>query len=291
MQELLRELKEDFLRFEIPQLAGAVSYFIFLSVVPFFLLLVSVVGFIGSYLPHFGVDLEFYFSTIFGKYGEQAYLFANDIIKKRFIYGIVGFLALLLSFSFSITPLEWALKRIFGEKRSSSFLKQRLIGFLIFAVITAILYMAAFLLAELQVVLALVQRWQFISMFVNSRHNYVLLSSLLLSVLFMLSIVVSSYLVYRWLTVKRPSKKSAALGALFTGVSVEIGRQLYLAYLRNFPIYDIIYGTFSFFIVTLVFIYFASAFFLTGAVLVKHLDKRKAVEENTYTRYSIHKRD
>lgn len=275
MRELLIELKKDFFRFEIFQIAGAVSYFIFLSVVPFFLLLVSAVGFLGSYLPHFGVDLKFYFSTIFGKYGEQAYLFANDIIKKRFSYGISGFLALLISFSFSITPLEWALKRIFGEKRSSSFLKQRLIGFLIFAVITAILYISAFLLAELQIVLALVQRWHFGSHFASTKHNYIILSSVLLSFLFMLSIVVSSYTVYRWLTVKKPSKKSAFIGALFTGISIEIARQLYLIYLRNFPIYDIIYGTFSFFIVTLVFIYLSSTFFLTGAVLVKLLEERK----------------
>ena len=271
--DIIRETIIEFYRKNIPFLAAAVSFYAFLALIPFFLLLVSAAGIIGHYLPVLGIDLKFLLTALLGKYGSQVYDYVRNIIIRRFSYGITGLIALAISFSFLLTPVEQALKIIFDEKRSKPFIKQRFFGLLFFLHILFLLTLAAVLLVIVQGVLRVLRRTgAFAGGLIDLRLLY-RLTEYVLPVFFVVSVFLLFYFAYRYLTVKRPSRKNAAWAAVIAAVLLELVRQGYLLYLSEFPVYDLIYGAFSFFMVTLIFIYFAAAIFLFGAVLLHRLEK------------------
>lgn len=273
--ELFKETILEFYRKNVPFLAAAVSYYVFLALVPFFLLLVSAAGMIGNYLPALGIDLKLFLGALLGKYGSQVYDFVQNVINRRFGYGITGLIALAIGFSFSLTPVEEALKIIFEEKRSKPFFKQRFFGLLFFVLILLLLLLAAIVLVVVQGILRVLERTDMFARVLIDLHYLYRLTEFLLPLFFLGSVSLLFYFVYRFLTVKRPSRRNAIIAAVIAAVLLELARQGYLFYLARFPVYDLIYGAFSFFIVTLIFIYLAAAIFLFGAVLLKRLEKIK----------------
>jgi membrane protein len=272
-KEIIKQTYIEFYRKNIPFLSAAVAYYAFLSVIPFFLLLVSVLGIIGNYLPRLGIDLNLFLATLLGKYGTQVYRFVQRIISRRFSYGFTGLVALLIGFSLSITPVEHALKIVFEAERSKSFFKQRFFAIGIFLLIILLLVLANGMLVFVQGTM----RWLGPELKIMGHsfdfRSYYLLTGFTLPVFFVLSTYLLFYLSYRFLTVKRPSRKNTFLVAFFSAVLLEFARQAYLFYLYRFPVWDLIYGTFGFFIVTLVFIYLSSTVFLIGAIVIKQLEK------------------
>ncbi|MCX7832271.1 MAG: YihY/virulence factor BrkB family protein [Actinobacteria bacterium] len=275
--DLIRVLLLDFFKEmrkkNVTFLAAAISYNSFLLLTPFLLLVISAIGFLGIYLPFYGFDLNLFLKSVIGKYGEQVYRFAQNIIRKRFGYGAVGFVGLLATFSFVIGPIEGALNQVFEVKQSRSFWMQRLLGVLLFMFVIFLFVAFAVIIFIFELLITFIKKSN-ISFFKELiSHPYLIRSSFLMSILFAFSVFLLSFFFYRFLTLARVSSAQSLIGSAFSAISIEIGRQAYLVYLKYFPIYDMIYGTFSFVFVTLVFIYFSVTCFLSGAVLIRVLQK------------------
>lgn len=243
-----------------PFLAAAISYYSFLALVPFLLLLVAVAGFMASYLPFIGIDIEQLLNLMFGEYGEAAFSFASRIMEQRFSYGIAGLVGLFLAFSFVITPVSWALKQIFGEEKSRSFLYLRLVSFLIFIVI---------LIAGVSVTVGATLFQTLVYRFSFNRYTFIyeIVFSLLAVVLF--SLVV--FLLINLLPHEKTPLKPTLIGSVLTGFLMELSRIVFLIYLRYFPFYDVIYGAVSFIFVIIIFIYLTSSIFIYGASFISVL--------------------
>lgn len=273
LRNAFKEIIAEFYSKNVPFLAAAISFNAFLVTFPFLMLFLSVIGIVGSYLPYLGLNVEVFLVSILGKYGRQVYNFAESIIHKRFGYGIFGFSALLITFSFVLSPVETALKIIYEEKKSRSFLVQRLLGIAFFLLIVFIFLFFAMLVFFLQVLIAFLQRTE-LPLAGNLRFERAFLASkIFMPLVFLFSVFVISYIFYRYLTVRKPNSKLSAVASLFTALTVEIGRQLYLIYLSRFPFYDLIYGAFGFVFVTMALIYYFATVFLIGAVILKVMQK------------------
>lgn len=275
--DFIRILLVDFLKEtrdkKVTFLAAAVSFNFFLLLTPFLLLVFSALGFLGISLPFYGFDLNLFLKSIFGKYGDQFHRFAKNIIEKRFGYGAVGFVVLLATFSFVIGPIEGALNQVFEVKKSRSFWMQRLLGVLLFLFVLLLLVSFTILSFIVEILLMFIKKSDIFLIKELVSHPYLIRSSLLMSVLFSFSVFFISFFFYKFLTLAEVSALQSIIGSAFSSISIEIGRQIYLVYLKYFPVYDMVYGTFSFVFVTIVFIYFSVACFISGAVLIKVLKK------------------
>lgn len=240
-----------------PFLAAAISYYSFLALIPFLLLLVAVAGYLASYLPFLGIDIEQLLHLMFGQYGEEAFNFATRIMQQRFSYGIVGLVGLFLAFSFVITPVSWALKQIFGEEQTRSFLYLRLVSFLLFLVI---LIAGVIVTVGATVFQTVVFRF--------SLGRFTLLYEIVFSVVAAVFFSLVVFLLINLLPHRKTPLKPTAFGSLITGVLIEIARLGFLIYLRYFPFYDVIYGAVSFIFVIIVFVYLTSTIFIFGASLI-----------------------
>jgi membrane protein len=94
---------------------------------------------------------------------------------------------------------------------------------------------------------------------------------------FAIVLVVFMYLLYRWGPVTRSPthKKAALLGAIITGLALEITNAIYTWYLQSgWSSYDVIYGSLGAIIGLLFWVYVSSLILLFGAYLAEAIDFR-----------------
>jgi membrane protein len=99
---------------------------------------------------------------------------------------------------------------------------------------------------------------------------------LIILVPFMVQVLIL-YLLYRWGPTKRSSthSRAALLGALFTGIALEITTKIYTWYLQSgFASYEAIYGSLGAIIGLLFWVYISSMILLFGAYLAETIDFR-----------------
>lgn len=271
--EIVKRTYKVYFRSDAPFAAAAISYYGFLSFIPFMLLLISIAGYVSYYAPALGIDVSRALKFLFEQYGDEIARFVNRIINNRAGYGIIGLIGMFFAFSFVITPIDWALKHVFGTGRMRSFLYQRIVSFIVFFVVLSFGFLVTTFSTLTQAVIIAYFRFRFI----NLLEEYVNIDiiSLLLSISSIVFFAIITYVLLRVLPAERPGKLSAFYGAILSGVLIESGRQLFLLYLRVFPFYDFIYGTLSFLIALFVFIYLTSSLFLVGASFAKALEEIK----------------
>ncbi len=254
---------------EVFFLSASISFFSFFLIIPVLLLLIALAGILGSYLPAFGVDLKSFLTVLLGKYGGQGYAFAESIIKKRFSYGIVGILILFLNLSIALSPLSWALSKIFGIKSKKALWKRGVAAFTIIFILIIIASIATISASQLNLLVALLARFgsfEFIFPHIN-------LINLVFSLAIFFVVWLTVFFLFQWMTPYRPSVKNSLIASFVCSALIETGRQIYLFYMKTFPVFDFFYGTFSFFFVSLMLIYYTSMIFFAGAALLVALEE------------------
>ncbi len=268
---------------DAPLAAAAISFYGFLGMIPFLLLLLAVIGFISRNFYHLTVvDISYELGSFFGPYGKKLVSFVNSVLERSASYGIFGLIGMFLAFSAVVTPVDWALKKVFKGEAMRSFLFQRAVSFLLFVIVI----MGSFLIAGATTIFQIFQiaakRLPVAQVVILI--NGTIIFQTLLSFLQAMLISFASFLLMWMLPVKKPDRNSILCGALFSGVAIEVGRQIFLFYLRIIPVYDIIYGAVGFLVALMVFIYLSSALFLGGAALSEAISIYKSEKVSGFSR-------
>ena len=130
------------------QLAGAVTYFGFLSFFPILALAFSVVGFIAVAYPDARDSLvtaiEQLFPGIISSNGEPGTISVSDIESAKTAAGIIGFVTLLYAGLGWLSGLRTALEDVFGVPRSSqpNFVMGKLTDLMVLAVIGTVMILS-----------------------------------------------------------------------------------------------------------------------------------------------------
>lgn len=271
ISQLVRRTYSIFTEAEAPFSAAAISFYSFLSVIPFLLLLIAVLGYFSqSFDRFFEIDIKYILGLLFEQYGAQLADFVSSVIEKSAGYGLVGAIGMFLGFSVVIIPIEWALVKIFKGNKLRSFFFKQLISFFLFFVFIAGGYLITGFATFFQALVITAKKVPLLRefWFLSSTFTIEAIFSIIPATLFTLS----SYVLMSFLPFTKPSKVNIFYGALLSGVTIEMGRQIFLLYLRVFPFYDIIYGTLGFVIALMTFFYFSSSLFLAGASFAKALE-------------------
>lgn len=260
----------DFFKDDGPLLAGSISYFFVMAIIPFSFLIIAIFGhFLGEKREFY----TFFLKKLLNLFPQATYSITKEL-GKIITFKRIGLFTLLIYgiFSYQLySAVERALNIIFKITVKRSFLISILLS------ISLVTLMIIFLLISFGAtsVISMVKYLdQFFPGLVISR----IAGFLIAFVIPLLLIILTITALYILLPMKKVLFSHALLGGLFTAVFIEAAKHLFTFYVAS-KLYKLgaVYGPISAFITFLMWVFYAVSIFLIGAEVVHNLgDRRKS---------------
>lgn len=243
-------------------LASSIAFFAIVSIVPFSIFLLSIIGyFLGEYEGFY----RFFLSRLaffFPSGTEKAALQIQKVIHFRHIGNLGILLYAFLSLGLYMS-MENAMNVIFKVKKNRNYIVS-----LFFAVLTVtaivVLSIASFLTYNMEPVL------KFFGRTLKSPYMETLLVLIFKHVISFVLVLGTALAVYLLLPGKKVRVANALHGALFTAVMLEIAKRAFSFYISRVSVIGAIYGPLSASVFLFLWIFYSSCIFLIGAEIVSH---------------------
>lgn len=246
-------------------LAAGLSFYFLICVIPLLFLVVSVTGFVLSRENAMAAAVE-QLSQNFPVYRKEIARALLRIMSTRTLSGILGTVILILFSTQLFASLRLVLDRLFGFPRSRGFVRGMLFDtILVFAI-------APFFIASIVATDLFGLFKTFLATQRQVPSEWIRYSSIAFGVLLSTTTV---YMIYRFLPDRRVRRGSAIAGALLTSVLWEAAKQLFRFYIREFGLYDRIYGPLGVLVAFVMFVYYTMIVFVLGAAYVAALETRR----------------
>jgi membrane protein len=253
----------DFFRDGGLMLAGSISYFSMMAIVPLCLFLITV---FGHLLGHYQ-DFYVFFSTRLISFFPQITEGLTKELSKLIMFKGIGAFSLILYgiLSFQVfASLENALNIIFKIKQGRHFFFSMLLSLIMLTFLLFMLLISFFATS-------------FIPLLKTFREVFPELRIGLITS-FLIQYVVPFLMVFFTITVFYiffPKTKvkflNAFSGAIFTTIFLEIAKHVFTWYVGNIVKFGTIYGPLTAFVVFLLWMFYSSCIFLIGAEIVHNL--------------------
>ncbi len=251
-----------------PILAGSITCFFMMSIAPFFLLLVAVLGYLlgenQQFYEFLAIRLADFFPTVTSGVMEEL----QKIITYRkidiFTLGLYAYFSYQLYFSF-----ERAVNIIFESPGRRSLFKS-----LLFALFYAVsLIVSIFLFFGIKLALSFMEPLEkFFPGLSFGNINLVLMGFVLPVVLFF---VITSVF-YMIVPQKKIMLRHALIGGLVTTLLFEIGKHIFSYYaILKISQFGMVYGSLTAVVIFLLWVFYAACIFLIGAEIVCNLENIK----------------
>lgn len=244
-------------------LAGSISYFTMMALVPFCLFLITI---LGHFLGHYQKFYQFFLNRLIHLFpditSEITEQLGNLIAFKGIgVFSIIlyGFLSLPL-----FSSVENALNIIFKVEKKRTFFWSLLISLII---LTLIIFMLSISFAATSLI-HLLQASQ--SSFPELRIGLII-SFLLRYLVPFIMVLFTTMIVYLFFPKAKVKNKNAFIGALFTAILLEIAKHFFTWYVGSVVQLGSIYGSLTAFIVFLLWVFYSSCILLIGAEIVHNL--------------------
>lgn len=253
----------DFFKDGGPLLAGAISYFSMMALIPLCLFLVTIFGyFLGHYqgfYEFFSTRLINFFPTITGE-------ITKELGKLITFHGIGAFSLVLYGvLSFQVfASIENALHIIFEVKKKRSFLWSVILSLLIISFLITMLFIS-FIATSLIPLLKTIKQ-----VFPELRIGLITAFMIRYVVPFLMVFFTISVL-YIFFPKMKVRASYAFIGALFATVFLELAKHIFTWYVGTVVEFGTIYGPLTAFVVFLLWVFYSSCIFLIGAELVHNL--------------------
>jgi membrane protein len=259
----------DFFRDGGIMLAGSLSYFFMMTIVPFCLFLIAIIGHILGVRDDI---LKFLLGKLVGFFPQVTSEITDElkrIISFKKVLGsfslvLYGFLSLQLFMS-----LQNAVSVIFKIKTRRPFLLSLLMALLIVSFIM-ILLLVSFGASSLIAMLRILR-----NAFPDIQVSAIVRFLITYFVPFVLVLIAASGL-YKLLPHRRINIRHALAGALFTTLFLEIAKHLFTFYVSDVVRFGTLYGPLSAFIMFLLWIFYSWCIFLIGAEVVHNCEVMEA---------------
>jgi membrane protein len=260
----------DFFRDNGLMLAGSMSYFTMMALVPFCLFLITVIGYLLGQYPEF---YRFFLGKLTNMFPAVTQEITDDLAKIISYKGLGKFSLILYGLlSFQVfASMETALNTVFKVKKGRHFIVSVLVSIAAVTLLVAILT-ASFAAASIIPVLKTMG-----NDLTGLKFGYAARFLLRFVVPFFL-VLSSVMLVYVLVPKTRVSMSSAFKGALFTTVFLEIAKNLFTWYVGSVVQFGKIYGPLTAFVMFLLWMFYSSCIFLVGAEIVHNLGNRRTAK-------------
>ncbi len=249
-------------------LAGSMSYFTMMAIVPLCIFLITLFGhFLGEY-PGF---YKFFLAKITNFFPVATQEITNDLAKIISYHGL-GKMSLVLYglLSYQVfASIEMSLNAIFKITKQRHVIFSLMVSLavvaLVFALLTTTFAVASFvpLLGTLAHVVPLVKIGVITKIFLRFVLPFVLVMFLIM-------------LLYVLVPKTRISAMHALKGAFFAAVLLELAKHAFTWYVSSVAHFGKIYGSLTAFVMFLLWMFYSSSIFLIGAEIVHNLQSPKA---------------
>lgn len=252
-------------------IAGSLSYFLMMTIIPFSLLLVTLFGYFLGENQEF---LNFITSKVAHSFPETASVITTEL-KKLIVYRDIGLLSLALYVILSyqlFSALESAMNMIFRTKQKRPVLISIFYSLFVMSLIL-ILVIASFAASLLIVMLEAVS-----TSLPDLRTAFVLQFAIPFLLIFL-----AAAAIYRFLPKAKIRTGTAAAGAVFAAVLLEAAKHAFTFYVVKVVEFGTVYGPLAAFIIVLLWIYYSSCILLIGAEVVKNLEAAEISKKGAAT--------
>ena len=260
----LAALVRAFSRFGEHQTSNTAAGMSFFAIFSFFPLLVFLVMATGKIISQPNIDavLRNFLATYFPVSLEPLLDEVNKMIQSSDSVGFIALIGFMWASSSVFNAFMVGVNRAWGRRGLRSMIRSRLVALVLVTSFALVLVLFTIVVTLLKLVVGLLLPfWQQI---------------LIILVPFMVQVLIL-YLLYRWGPATRSSThaRAALLGAIFTGLALEITTKIYTWYLQSgFANYEVIYGSLGAIIGLLFWMYISSMILLFGAYLAETIDFR-----------------
>jgi membrane protein len=253
----------DFFKDGGPMLAGAISYFTMMALIPLCLFLVTI---FGHFLGHYHGFYEFFSLRLINFFPEITKGITKELGKLITFRGI-GILSIVLYGLLSLqvfASIENALHVIFEVKKKRSFFWSVILSLLLITFIIMMLFISFIATSLIPLLKTMKQLFPELQIGVITA--------------FMIRFVIPFMMVFFTITVmyiffpKTNVRTSCAfIGAFFATVFLEVAKHIFTWYVGTVVQFGTIYGPLTAFVVFLLWVFYSSSIFLIGAELVHNL--------------------
>ncbi len=252
---------------EITVYSAQASFYIIISVFPFVMLLMSLVGFIVPISSETVVD---WINTICPDAIKPTVIaLANELFEKSISIISVTALTAMWSASRGIAALERGVKRVYKTKKGSNFIIDGLMSilytfmFMALVFVTLILQVFGNLIGELM--------YKYI--------HFSLTDTILIKGIFSFCLMTLVFQSMYYFFNKRQTRFNKNLvGAAFSSIGWMIFSNIYSIYIENIANYSYIYGSLTAIVLLMLWLYFCVIIFLIGAEINKLVYQRHKIE-------------
>lgn len=245
-------------------LAASISYFCMMSLIPFCLLLVALLGYL---LSEYVELINFFSGKLMGMFPAITHEITDEI-EKIILYKDIGKFSLLL-YAFLAYQLffsmESAINVVFKSKNHRSFIVSLALSLLIVTLILVFIIISFAMTSAISVLAA------FQDIFPNIKISK--LSAFIIGFivpLFLVLLIVAT--LYTLLPIRKVKLSHAIYGALFTTILLEAAKHIFTFYIIKVVQMGTIYGSLSAFVIFLLWIFYSACIFLVGAELVHNME-------------------
>jgi membrane protein len=258
-------------------MAAAISFYAILSVIPLFLLFISVSGFIMH-----SSDQAFDAATnlllkAFPTSTLAVFKILSDLIQRKTVFGLIGLAGLTWAASRIFSAVENSMNIVWKVKKGRAYWHSKFISLLLVPI--SLLIMLSSLAFTVFYTLAKKIEIPLIGLKVSEAA---LVSKLFAVVLPLVLGLLMFFLIYKIIPHRKVSTKAALLGAIYASVFWELAKFLFDIYIKHYANFQKIYGSFGTIVVMFFWIYYSSFILLIGAEVGSNYE---ATKRNMYDNY------
>ncbi|MDR3627998.1 MAG: YihY/virulence factor BrkB family protein [Ignavibacteriaceae bacterium] len=263
-------------------LAGGLAFSLFVCIIPFFLIMFSILGnILNSHNIQTQVNVAIDTIIPYDNYSEfvKKIIFTriNEVIEYKNIAGIIGGFGLLFAASGLFSSMRTILNKVFGVEANVHFLLGKLRDFALVIMVILIFFITTIMSPILDLIIQAAQGWESLSFFKSPIFAHFMLSIISLALIFVVFIIL-----YITVPVRKFGKNSAFMSAVWAALLWEAAKQGFGFYLHHFATFGKIYGAYAFVVVVAFWIYYSSIVFIIGAEIGRlYIERKKMLAEQS----------
>lgn len=257
-------------------MAAAISFYAILSVIPLFLVFISVSGFIlHSSTQAFEAVTDLLLKT-FPTSTAAVFTILYDLIQRKTVFGLIGLAGLVWAASRIFSVVEGSMNIVWKVDKGRAYWHSKFISLLLVPI--SVLIMLSSLAFTAFYTVAKDLKVPLIGLKVSEAAFISQLFAILLPLILGF---VMFFLIYKIIPHRKIDTKAALIGAICASGFWEVAKFLFDIYIKNYANFQKIYGSFGTLVVMFFWIYYSAFIVLIGAEIGSNYEatKRKSHED------------
>lgn len=261
---------------------GGLSFSLFVCIVPFLLIIFSLLGSILEY-NSVKTQIETFIETLipyeeYADYAEEI-IFSRikEVVEYKAIAGYIGAFGLFIAASGLFSSMRTILNKVFihHEKEDKHPVIGKLRDFAMVLLIIVLIFLATFILPAIDILREFTYKIPLLKFLKLSSYDH-----FFISVVSFLIVYLTFFVFYSFIPYAKLGRKVTAVSALWAAVLWEIAKRLFGYYIGHVATLDKIYGTYALFVVIGFWIYYSCVTFVLGAEIGQLYRERRLLKKS-----------